>query len=231
MTKDDKGAISLGRDVEKQCATISDDLIHGRSLIVLGLVLVDLGYREEALRHLELAKLKVTGSNFLLSGTFCTIAILHYKDNRLLEALDAMKEAWELAESSNSLVTQAQGSLHYGAILFSANRDAEAWKYIEISLMKNSLLGSQRDKATALEYMGYGYLRRGDYLNAYGAYEAAAENYRGTDEELYCQTCKDNMVKVKDKQKNPDLDVGFVRPRFDMNWPSLFYSAGQDISR
>ena len=61
--------------------------------------------------------------------------------------------------------------------------------------------------------MGYGYLRRGDYLNAYGAYKAAAESYLGTvDEEPFCTNCKDNMAKIKDIQKNPDLNVGFERP-------------------
>ena len=72
--------------------------------------------------------------------------------------------------------------------------------------------------------MGYGYLRRGDYLNAYGAYEAAAENYIGTiHEHRDGTTCKDNMAKIKDMQKNPDMNVGFKRPRNDVNWPSLFY--------
>ena len=69
---------------------------------------------------------------------------------------------------------QAQISLAFGMILFSANRDTEAWRYIEISLMKNSHLGNRRDTATVLEYMVYGYLWRG-YLNAYGAYGVAAE--------------------------------------------------------
>ena len=74
--------------------------------------------------------------------------------------------------------------------------------------------------------MGYGYLRRGDYLNAYGAYEAAAESYVGTvDEEQGCTTCKDNMAKIKDVQRNPELNIGFKRPRFDNDYPSLFYPA------
>jgi tetratricopeptide (TPR) repeat protein len=122
--EDGEKAVSLARDVEKQSATISDDLIHGRSLIILGLVLDDFGHRQEALRHLE-----------------------H-------------------AESSNSLVDEAQTSLVFGMILFSANRDTEALKYIEISLTKNSLFGNGRDNATVLKNMGYGYLRRGDYVNA-----------------------------------------------------------------
>jgi tetratricopeptide (TPR) repeat protein len=184
------------------------------------------GHRQEALTHLERAKLKSMGSIYNLTDACHSIAILHYRENRLPEALDAVKEAWELAELSNRLVAQSLISLIFGKILFSANSDAEAWKYIEISLMKNSHLGNRLGSARSLEYMGYGYLRRGDYLNVYGAYEAAAENYLGTVvEELDGTACKDNMAKIKDKQANPDLDDGFKRPRMDKDWPSLFYPA------
>ena len=109
-------------------------------------------------------------------------------------------------------------------ILFSADRDTEAWKYMEISLTNYLEIGNRLYSAKTRVYMGYGYLRRGDYLNAYDAYKAAAESFVGTvDEEPYCTTCKENMAKIKDKQKNPGLNVGFERPRDDINWPSLFY--------
>ena len=113
-------------------------------------------------------------------------------------------------------MNQVQISLLFGMILFSANRVTEAWKYMEISLMKNSHLGNRRYSALALEYMGYGCLRRGDYFNAYGAYEAAAENYLGTvheESQADSTICKDNMTKSKEKQRNPDLNVGFEEPR------------------
>ena len=75
-----------------------------------------------------------------------------------------------------------------------------------------------------MPYLGYGYLRKGDYLNAYSAYEATAESYLGTvGEEPRYTKCKDNMAKVKDMQKNPDLNIGFERPPSDLNCPSLFY--------
>ena len=190
--------------------------------MVLGLVLENSGHRQEALHYLEHAKLKAMGSVYFANAC-STIAVLYYHENRLPEAVDAVKEAWKHAESG-SLVCQAQTSLGLGMILFSANRDMEAWKYIEISLMKNSHLGNRRNSASALEYMGYGYLRRSDYFNAYGAYEAAVEHYLGTDHEGPDVTrCKDNMVRIKDKQGNPDLNVGFERPRRDRDWPSLFY--------
>ena len=225
--EDGNKAISLARNAEKQSATVSDDVVHAWSLIVLGTVLEDSGHRQEALRHLERAKVKAIGSVYLVDALY-SIALAYYHENKLPEALDAVKEAWKQAESCNSLVGQAQISLTFGAILFSANKDTEAWKYIEISLTKNTQLGNQRDSATALEYMGYGYLRRGDYLNAYGAYEAAVENYKGTVlEKSDGNRCKKNMAKIKDKQKNPRLIVGFESPGFG---PSIFYPAVQATS-
>jgi len=71
--------------------------------------------------------------------------------------------------------------------------------------------------------MGYGYLRRGDYDNAYGAYEAAAEKYIGV---VYANTivewCKDNMVRIKQKQENTDTVIGFHRHDLDFD-DTLFY--------
>ena len=97
---------------------------------------------------------------------------------------------------------------------------------MEISRTNNLEVGNRLASARTLEYMGYGYLRKGDYLNAYEAYEAATKSFIGTDlEERSCTRCKDNMAKIKDMQRNghPDLNVGFNRPDNDINWPSLFY--------
>jgi len=222
--EDGDKVVSLARDLEKQAATVSDDDIHVMSLVILGSVLDNHGDRQEALRHLERAKLMESGSYLL--GIYKSIAVVHYHENRLPEALDAAKEAWKLSESHASLTVQAETSFIFGAILFSANRDTEAREYMEISLTKFLELGNRVHSAATLEYMGYGYLRRRDYLNAYGAYEAAAESYLGTvSEEPDYPRCKDNMAKIKDMQKNPELNVGFERPRSDNEWPSLFYPA------
>ena len=70
--------------------------------------------------------------------------------------------------------------------------------------------------------MGYGYLRRGDYQNAYGAYEAAAEKYLGTIDSHFGELCKNNMAKIEWKQVNPDEVVGFYRPSFEVD-RTLFY--------
>ena len=189
---------------------------------MLAKLMVNFGNREEALRHLERAK--QIGDVDLSSGIYYYIADLHYREKRLPEALDAAEEAWKLCQTHNNLVNQALFSYLLVKILFSANRDTEAWKFMEISLTNNLELGNRRDSAMTLEYMGYGYLRRGDYLKAYGAYEAAADSYLGTDlEEPDGTTCKDIMAKIKDKQKNPDLNIGFERPRNDNDYPSLYY--------
>ena len=67
------------------------------------------------------------------------------------------------------------------------------------------------------------------YLNAYGAYKAAAESYLGTISEANGTRCKDNMAKIEEMQKNPDLNVGFERPDNDINWPSLFYPGAASV--
>ena len=222
--KDGKKVVSLARDVKKQAAAVSDDEIHAAGLMILGSVLDQFGNRREALRHLERAKLMAISNVVLSSTIYYWIANVHYNEKRLTEALDAAEESWKLSQPRNSLVEQALKSFLLGMILFSANRDTEAWKYMEISLAKNLELGNRRDSARTLEYMGYGYLRRGDYVNAYDAYKASAESYLGTiDEEPYCNKCTVNMAKIKDMQNNPDLNVGFERPRGDINWLSLFY--------
>ena len=222
--EDGDKVVFMARDVEKQAATVSDDDIHAKSLIMLGSVLDIYGDRREALRHLEHAKQMTIASGNLRSSVYNSIASVHYHEKRLTEALDAAEEAWKLFEPYNNLVEQARISYLLGVILFSANRDMEALKYLEISRTNNLELGNRRNTARTLEHMGYGYLRRGDYLNAYGSYEAAAESYLGTiNEHPDGSRCKDNMAKIKDMQKNPDLNVGFDRPRDDIYWPSLFY--------
>ena len=223
MTFDDGDkVVSLARDVEKQAATVSDDYTHARSLVILARVLLQFGDRQEALRHLE--RVKQMGISDLRYNVYFWIAYIHYYEKRLPEALDAAEEAWRLSDLDNNPSNRAENSFLLGTILFSANRDTEAWKYIEISLSNNLEIGNRLYSARTLEYMGYGYLRGGDYLNAYSAYKGAAESYLGTvDEEPDGTTCKDNMAKIKDMQKNRDLNVGFKRPRSDMEWPSLFY--------
>jgi len=216
--------VSLARDVEKKCAALSDDVIHGRSLMHLGAVLRRV-QPHKALCYLVQARtmLKAAGNIPTLATACQFISWMHYDAGRLQEALDAIEEAWKYAELTHSPSIQAYVSLPFGAVLFSANKDAEAWKQIQIALMKASYTGDRFNIARALEYMGYGYLRRGDYQNAYGAYEAAAKKYLGTAHaDRAGGRCKDNMASIERKQGNPDAVVGFYRPRMDIN-KTLFY--------
>ena len=219
-------AVSLAREVEKKSTVFLDDLVHARSLMLLGATLQRARQGQEALRHLShaITILKAApASVHNLAVTYQIISRVHYLENRFPEALSAIKQAWKYAESSSNPITLAPISLRFSIILFSVNRDREAWKYIEIALMKSSYLGRRQESAYALEYMGYGYLRRGDYVNAYGAYEAAAEKYIGTFQEVTDGTrCNRNMAKIKDKQKKPDFHVGYERPLLDVD-RSLFY--------
>ena len=222
--QDKAKAVSLARDVEIKCAALSDDIVHGRSLNVLGVALIGAGQPQEALVHLHHARamLKAVGNTPNLANACRFIARAHFKAGRIPEALDAVQEAWALIESSAMAEQQEYISMEFGKILFSANRDTEAWKYIEIALNKASAIGNRHDIAKALEYMGYGYLRGGDYKNAYGAYEAAAEKYPGTVSISGEERCKENMAKIQQKQANTDAVIGFYRHGYDAD-QSLFY--------
>jgi tetratricopeptide (TPR) repeat protein/DNA polymerase III delta prime subunit len=189
--------------------------------------------RQEALEHLNRARimLKAVKSIPNLTDACQVIARVHYREWRLPEALEAIQEAWKLVESSSDLRAKAVISWESGLIHFSANRDAEAWKHTEIALMLASQYGYQLAIARTLDLMGYGYLRRGDYENAYGAYEAAAEKYRGTrDANLEAPAkCNENMARIKMKQRNPDAEVGFHRLVWDVD-KSLFYPPVQSTA-
>ena len=218
-------AVSLARDVERKCAAVSDDLVHGRSLVLLGVALdAARQQQQEALVYLNRARamLKAVGNTPNLAYACQVISRVHYHERRLPEALNAIEEAWKHAESSDSLFIQANISLEFGMILFNANRDAEAWKHMEIALMKASHVGNQLALARVLQYMGYGYLRRGDYQNAYDAYEAAAEKCIGGTDPHGEIGCKNNMAGIKRKQGDTDMVVGFDRPCVDID-KSLFY--------
>ena len=216
--------VSLARDVEKKCAALSDDLVHGRSLVTLGAVLHRAQQWKKALRYLDRARtmLKAVGNTYNLAEACQILSWVHSFEGRLPEALSAIEEAWKYAKLTESISLQADISLDIGRILFNADRDTEAWEYLELSLMKASYVGNRFRVAQTLEYMGYGYLRRGDYQNAYGAYEAAAEQYLGTVDADIMELCKDNMARIEQKQGNPDAVVGFYRPDLDVD-ETLFY--------
>ena len=216
--------VSLAWDVEKKCAALSDGLVHGCSLLGLGTALYDAQRWQEALCYIDQARtvFKAVGDTLHLAYAYQTISWVHHAEHRLPDALDAIEEAWKYVELSDSQIGQIAISLDLGRTLFNTNRDTEAWKYIEIEIINASYIGDRINAARALEYMGYGYLRRGDYQNAYGAYEAAAEKYLGTVEAVDVELCKKNMARIEWKQENPNTVVGFYRPSMDFD-KTLFY--------
>ena len=225
VLEDKDEIVSLAQDVETKCAALSDNVLYGRSLVILGIALRRAQRPQEALRYLDQARtmLKAAGNTYNIADAYQITSWVYYSQGRLSEALDAIEEAWAYAQLTEHVSIQAEVSLDRGRILFSANRDAEAWEYIEISLMKASYTGKRHLASQALEYMGYGYLRRGDYQNAYGAYEAAAEKYIGTVDAHVTRRCEKNMDKIKRKEENTDTVIGFYRPGIDVDYETLFY--------
>jgi len=202
----------------------SDDVIHGRCLVLLGAAHCRARQPQEALRCLEQARtmLMVAENTYNLANAYQIISWVHYDQGSFPAALDAAEEAWKLAALTDNPLIQASISLDLGMILFNTNRDTKAWEHIEIALMNASYVGNQLVVAQALECMGYGYLCRGDYQNAHGAYEAAAERYLGTAMSYCREECHDNMAKIKQKEEKPDMDVGFHRHSMDVD-QTLFY--------
>jgi tetratricopeptide (TPR) repeat protein len=224
--------VSLAWDVEKKCTALSDDLVHGRSLLKLGTALYDAKQWQEALCYMDQARtvFKVVENTFNLASTYQVISWVYLGEHRLPDALHAIEEAWKYAELTANRLTQVSISLDFGRILFNTNQDtSKAWKHIELSLINASYFGDRQQVARALDYVGYGYLRRGDYQNAYGAYEAAAEKYLGTVDARFSARCKDNMASIKRKQGNPDAVVGFYRPALDID-RTLFYPPVQEFA-
>ena len=217
--------VSLAKDVEIKCTALSDDLIHGRSLLMLGAALYSAEQWQAALHCMDQARtvFKAVDNIFNLADVYQTISWVHLRFHRFPDALDAIEEAWKYAELTDSRYLQSCISLDLGRILFQTNRDTKAWKYIEIALINASYIGAQYEAGCAFEYMGYGYLRRDDYKNAYGAYEAAAEKFSSGIYADGAKQCKDSMARIEKKQWYPDEVLGFHGPSLEI-YETLFFT-------
>ena len=221
------GIVSLARDVETKCTALSDDLVHGRCLLGLGNALLNARQWQEAFHYMDQAKtvFEAVGNTVNFARACQSISWVHHAENRHSDALDAIEEAWKYAELSDLRYDKACISLNLGRSLFNANQDTRAMKYIEIALINASYIGHRSLVARALDYMGYGYLRRDDYRNAYGAYEAAAEKYLGTVDDRIAKQCKNNMCRLEMMMKDPYAVVAFYRPPIDVKkdlyWPPI----------
>ncbi|KDR71041.1 hypothetical protein GALMADRAFT_75424 [Galerina marginata CBS 339.88] len=223
LVADKDAVVSLALEVEEKCAGLPDD-IRGQSLVCVGAALSRATRHQEALSYLDQGGtlLRVARNARKLAGACMIISVVHYKECRFLEALDAIGEAWKLAEMTDVPALQANVAGQFCLTLFSVDRDAEAWNYLEIYLTKARHIGNLNDIADALEYMGYGYLRQGDYKNAYSAYEAAGRQYISSRYRWVEQICKENMARIKQKLADPNSVVGFYRPVNDID-KSPFY--------
>ena len=224
--------VSLAQDVETKCTALLDDYVQGRSFLALGKALYDAQEWQEALHYIDQSRtvFKAMGSIYNLACAYQYVSWVHEREDRLTDALDAIEEAWKYAKFTDSRILQSSISLDLGKFLFNANQDTKAWKHIEIALLNASYVGHRLIVARALDYMGYGYLRRGDYQNAYGAYEAAAEKYFDTIDNRFGELCKKNMAKIEWKQANPDGDVGFYRPPFEIDRTFFYPSIASELS-
>jgi tetratricopeptide (TPR) repeat protein len=154
LTSEDKAeAVSLARDVEIQCSALSDDNIHGLSLVHLGSALSKARQQQEALVHLNRALIMLKAAKNIPNLATAYQVIAHYREWRLPEALDAIQEAWKLVESGSDANAKA---LISGKIHFSTNRDTDPWKLTEIALMQASQHGDRLTTAWILSLMGHG---------------------------------------------------------------------------
>ena len=105
------------------------------------------------------------GNLIYLARAYQCIAHVLYYERRFPEAVDAIQEEWKHAQLSGSESDQINvHSMGVATYLFSTDEDTEAWKYLDITLMKASYIGNRLQVAYAYEHMGYGYLRRGVFL-------------------------------------------------------------------
>ncbi|KAF8896888.1 hypothetical protein CPB84DRAFT_1815882 [Gymnopilus junonius] len=128
------------------------------NLMFVGLALQEAQRRQGALGYVERARVMLTA----------LLTRVHYYDMRLPEVL---------AKLSENAFFEAFIAVDYGMVLYNLNQDAEAWNMIEIALMKASHVGDTQSVALAFDYIGYGYLRRGDFRNALSA---VLPNFHGT---------------------------------------------------
>ena len=140
-----KNVVSLARDVEKKCSALCDDVVHGSSLLQLGVSLNKVQKRQDALYYMDCAKtiFKAVGHNIYLARAYHVISWVHLAEHRLPDVLDAIEEAWKYAELTASRFYQSAISLTFGMVLFNTNQDPKAWKYVKISLINSSYIGDR----------------------------------------------------------------------------------------
>jgi hypothetical protein len=111
---------------------------------------------------------------------------------------------------------QADISLDFGKILFSANRDTEAWKHIEIALMKASYIGNRLTLHVHWSTWAMGTSAEATTKMRMVPMRPQLKNTLVLSMLDTVERCKDNMARIKQKQGNPDTVIGFYRHGLDI---------------
>jgi len=161
-----------------------------------------------------------------LYGKARALNSLYVPDEQVLEAA---QEAWETVEHLDPSPIYGDILLLSGGILLRMGRMVDASHSFERCLSAEQYVGAILGTADALSWFGHMYLHTGAYPDAYSAFEAAAEKYadlgdESPDRQRYEPECRENMERIKLKQKNPDQRIGFHKPRLHRDWyEGLFY--------
>ena len=161
-----------------------------------------------------------------LCGKACTLHWLHVQDEQVL---DAAQEAWEVVKHLEPSPIHGDILSLSGRVLLQMGRLIDASHAFEKGLKVQQHVGAALGAADAWSDFGHLYLHTGAYSDAYSAFEAAAEKYadlgdESPDRQLFEPRCRKNMEWIKLKQENPDLHIGFYRPRGDRDeYLDLFY--------
>jgi len=145
------------------------------------------------------------------------------------QVLEAAQEAWEVVEHLDPSPICGHIPWLSGMVLIRMGQLVGASQFFEKYLRTSQYVGGVLDIADALSCFGYLYLHTGAYSDAYSAFEAAAEKYadlgdESPDRQVFEPRCRENMERIKLKQENPDLRIGFYRPRCDRDeYRDLFY--------
>jgi len=101
--------------------------------------------------------------------------LVHYHEKRL-RSVGTLRRRHGIFLNHVTPGAPAQNSFILAVILFSANRDTEAWKYMEylykeLGTWKSTLILAPRWSTWVMR------ISERDYHNAYGAYEAAGDKF------------------------------------------------------
>jgi len=161
-----------------------------------------------------------------LFGKAFTLNRLYIPDEQVL---DAVRKAWEAVKFLEPSPIYGDILLLSGMVLLRMGRLIDASHYFERCLSAQQYVGATCAAADALSWFGHMYLHTGAYSDAYSAFEVAAKKYadlgdESPDRRRYEPKCRENMERIKLKQENLDLRIGFYRQRGDRDqYRDLFY--------